>query len=113
MAVRRAVNAGTVAACRDLIWTAMEQRGVRQGDRGTWRPLVEAGSLGLSGEPFAAAYMAPALTAAYDELIGPGCWKPSVDIGEAVVVRFPSEDRATPATTSRAATLAPPASADG
>jgi hypothetical protein len=94
VAVRRAVNAGTAAACRDLIWTAMEQRGVRQGDRGTWRPLVEAGSLGLSGEPFAAAYMAPALTAAYDELIGPGRWKPSVDIGEAVVVRFPSEDRA-------------------
>jgi hypothetical protein len=33
--------------------------------------------------------MAPALTAAYDELIGPGRWKPSVDIGQAVVVRLP------------------------
>jgi len=66
VAVRRAVNAGTVAACRDVIWTAMEQRGIRQGDCGTWCPLVEAGSLGLSDEPFAAAYMAPALTAAYD-----------------------------------------------
>ena len=94
MAVRQGVDAGTVAACRDLIWTAMGQRGVRQDDRGTWRPLMEAGSLGLSGEPFTAAYMAPALTAAYDELIGPGRWKPSVDIGDAVAVRFPSEDRA-------------------
>ena len=94
MAVRQGVDAGTVAACRDLIWTAMGQRGVRQDDRGTWRPLMEAGSLSLSGGPFTAAYMAPALTAAYDELIGPGRWKPSVDIGEAVAVRFPSEDRA-------------------
>jgi hypothetical protein len=42
-----------------------------------------------------AAYLAPALTAAYDELIGPGRWKRSVrsvDIGETVVVRFPAED---------------------
>ena len=37
--------------------------------------------------------MAPALTAAYDELIGPGRWEPGrSDIGEAVVVRFPSGD---------------------
>jgi hypothetical protein len=94
VAVRQAVDAGTAAACRDLIWAAMRRRGVRRDDSGTWRSLVEAGSLDLSGEPFTAAYMAPALTAAYDELIGPGRWKPSVDIGEAVVVRFPSEDRA-------------------
>ena len=94
VAVRQAVDASTAAACRDLIWAAMRRRGVRRDDSGTWRSLVEAGSLDLSGEPFTAAYMAPALTAAYDELIGPGRWKPSVDIGEAVVVRFPSEDRA-------------------
>ena len=93
-AVRQAVDADTAAACRDLIWTAIGRRGISQDDSGTCPPLVEAGSLGLSGEPFTAAYMAPALTAAYDELIGPGRWKPSVDIGEAVVVRFPSEDRA-------------------
>jgi len=93
VAVRDAVDAGTVARCRDLIWAALGQRGVRRDDRGTWPPLVEAGSLGLSGAPFTAAYMAPALTAAYDELIGPGRWKPSADIGEAVTVRFPSEDR--------------------
>jgi hypothetical protein len=94
VAVRQAVDAGTVAACRDLAWAAMGQRGVRQGDRGTWPPLVEMDGLGLPGEPFTAAYMAPALTAAYDELIGPGRWKPAVDIGESVIVRFPSEDRA-------------------
>ncbi len=81
VAVRQAVDADTVAKCRDLIWAAMGQCGVRQDDRGTWRPLVEADSLGLSGEPFTAAYMAPGLTAAYDELIGPGRWRPSLDIG--------------------------------
>jgi hypothetical protein len=49
----------------------------------------------VAGEPFVAAYLAPALTAAYDELIGPDRWERSVcsaDIGEAVVVRFPAED---------------------
>jgi hypothetical protein len=37
-------------------------------------------------------YLAPALTAAYDELIGPGRWQPWADMGESVVVRFPAED---------------------
>lgn len=91
VAVRGAVDAGTVAGCRELIWAAMERRGVRRDDPGSWPPLVEDLS-DLAGEPFVAAYMAPALTAAYDELIGPGRWEPSADIGESVVVRFPAED---------------------
>ena len=91
--IRGAVDADTVAACRELIWTAMERRGVRRDDPGSWPPLVE-GMDDLTGGPFVAAYMAPALTAAYDELIGPGRWTPRVDAGGAVVVRFPSEDRA-------------------
>jgi hypothetical protein len=72
----------------------MELRGVCRDDPGSWPPLVE-GMDDLAGEPFVAAYMAPTLTAAYDELIGPGRWERSVrsvDIGEAVVVRFPAED---------------------
>jgi hypothetical protein len=32
--------------------------------------------------------------AACDELIGAGQWDPPVDVGNSVVVRFPSEDRA-------------------
>jgi hypothetical protein len=32
----------------------------------------------LAGEPFVAAYLSPRLTAAYDELIGPGRWQRSV-----------------------------------
>jgi hypothetical protein len=91
VAIPGAVDAGTVAVCRELIWAAMERRGVRRDDPGSWPPLVEDLS-DLAGEPFAAAYLAPALTAAYDELIGPGRWEPSADIGESVVVRFPAED---------------------
>jgi hypothetical protein len=83
-----------VAGCRELIWAAMERRGVRQDDPGSWPPLLE-GMDDLAGEPFAAAYMASAVAAAYDEMIGPGRWECSVrpaDLGETVVVRFPAED---------------------
>jgi hypothetical protein len=94
VSVRGAVDAETAAACQELIWAAMERRGVRRDDPGSWPPLVE-GLDDLAGEPFMAAYLAPALTAAYDELIGPGRWERSVrsaDLGETVVVRFPAED---------------------
>jgi hypothetical protein len=93
VAVRRAVDADTVAACRELVWAAMERRGVRRDDPGSWPPVVE-GVSGLTGEPSLAACLAPALTAAYDELIGAGRWKRpvrSADMGGSVVVRFPAE----------------------
>jgi hypothetical protein len=92
VAIRGAVDAETVAACRELIWESMAGRGVRREEPATWPPLVEIDDLGAG--PFAAAGMSPALTAAYDELIGAGRWSPPVDAGNAVVVRFPSEDRA-------------------
>ena len=41
VAVRGAVDAGTVAACRERIWAAMERRSIRRGDPGTWPPLAE------------------------------------------------------------------------
>ena len=94
MAIRGAVDRGTVAACRELIWTGLERRGVRLEDPNSWPPLME-GVNDLAGEPFLAAYLAPAMTAAYDELIGPGRWLRSVspaDLGETVVVRFPAEE---------------------
>jgi hypothetical protein len=54
VAVRQAVGASTVAACRELAWAAMGRLGVRREDRATWRPRVQ-GMSGLSGEPFVAA----------------------------------------------------------
>jgi hypothetical protein len=92
VAMRGAVDGGTVAVCRTLIWEALASRGVRRDDPATWPPLVEIDDLRVG--PFAAAGMSPALVAVYDELIGPGRWSPPVDVGAAVVVRFPSQDRA-------------------
>jgi hypothetical protein len=91
-AVRGAVDAATVAACRDLVWEGLARRGVRGDDPLSWPSLVVFDDLG--GGPFTAAGMAPALTAAYDELIGPGRWSPLLRAGDAVVVRFPAGDRA-------------------
>ena len=90
--IRGAIDADTAAACRQLIWQSMSQRGIRPDDPATWPPLARIDH--LDDEPFRAAATAPALTAAYDELIGPGRWTPRVDAGRAVMVRFPGEDRA-------------------
>jgi hypothetical protein len=87
-----AVSAETTLACRQAIWDALSGRGIRDGDPATWPALAEIGN--LTGEPFTAAGTAPALTAACDQLIGPGRWTRPVTPGGAVVVRFPSEDRA-------------------
>ncbi len=110
VAVRGAVDAGTVAACRELTWAAMERRGVRRDEHGSWPPLMQ-GMDDLAGEPFTAAYTAPALTAAYDELIGPGRW--SARCARRTSARRswcgsrPRTSGPTPDTTSRAATPAP------
>jgi hypothetical protein len=90
--VRGAVDMEMAAACRELIWESMATRGVRRDDRGTWPPVVEIDDLGAG--PFAAAGRSLALAAACDELIGAGRWDSPVDVGNSVVVRFPSEDRA-------------------
>ncbi len=55
-------------------------------------PLVELGT--LAGESITAAGTAPALATACDELVGPGRWASPVNCSGAVMVRFPSGDRA-------------------
>jgi hypothetical protein len=92
VAVRQAVDTGTAAACLELIWQSMARRGVRRSDPATWPPLVRIDD--LDAAPFVAAGLSPALVAAYDELIGPGRWTSPVDVGRALMVRFPSQDRA-------------------
>jgi hypothetical protein len=92
VAIRRAVDADTAAECRELIWQSMARRGLRRDDPATWPSLVRIDD--LDAGPFTAAGLSPAMAAAYDELIGPGRWRSPVNIGRAVMVRFPSEDRA-------------------
>ena len=40
VAVRGAFDAGTAAACREVIWAALRERGVREDDPVTWPPLA-------------------------------------------------------------------------
>jgi len=91
VAVRGAVDSETAVACRELIWAGLAERGISRDDTATWPVTAQFDD--LVDEPFIAAGLAPALTAAYDELIGPGRWTPSVDVGRAIVVRFPGEHR--------------------
>src|SRR5437016_4120864 len=90
--IRGAFDANVAAACRALIWDSMAGQGIRDDDPATWPPLAELG--GLAGEPFTAAGSSPALAGGCDELIERGRWTSPVACGGAVVVRFPSEDRA-------------------
>jgi hypothetical protein len=90
--IRGAFDADIAGACRARIWDSMAGQGIREDDPATWPPLAEPG--GLAGEPFAAAGSSRVLAGACDELIGPGRWTSPVACGGAVVVRFPSEDRA-------------------
>jgi hypothetical protein len=92
VAVRGAFDAATAAVCREMIWAALRERGVREDGPAAWPPVAEISC--LEGEPFAAAATSPARAAAYDELIGPGRRTPRVNVSGAVAVRFPSEDRA-------------------
>lgn len=81
VAVRDAFDAARTAACQVMIWESLGRQSVREDDPATWPPVVEIGS--LSGEPFVAAGTSPALTAACDELIGPGRWTAQADVGGA------------------------------
>ncbi len=92
LAIRGAFDAATAAACRELIWESLRGQGIDERNPASWPPSAHIDS--LQGEPFTAAGTSPALTAAYDELIGPRRWTPPVNAGGAVMVRFPSQDRA-------------------
>lgn len=90
--VRGAFDAETAARCRELIWAELRERGIREDEPAGWPAHVHIHS--LDAEPFTDASGAPALRAAYDELIGPGRWGDPVPAGRAVAVRFPSPERA-------------------
>jgi hypothetical protein len=91
--VRGAFDATTAAQCRDEIWAALAQTEpeLRRDDPSTWtRPAIRMNT--PTGPGLSAAAAAPALSQAYDELIGPGRWVPRADVGGTIPVRFPSEE---------------------
>ena len=88
--IRGAFDADVAAACREVIWDRLAERGVTR-DESTWtRPVVRINCPDTA--PFVAAGTAPALWTAYDELIGPGRWTRRRGVGGTVPVRFPSEE---------------------
>ena len=89
--VRGAFDAATAAGCRAAIWEVLAGQGVTPDDRCTWRrPSIRINT--PDSEPFRRAGGSPALSAAYDVLIGAGAWSPRPDVGGTVPVRFPSEE---------------------
>jgi len=91
LAIRQAFPSSTAAACRAIIWSALEDRGIRREDPGTWTaPSVRIAC--PDGEPFVEAASSPALAEAYDQLIGPHRWTRPQGIGGDLPVRFPSRD---------------------
>jgi hypothetical protein len=91
VAIRGAVAPDVVAACRDVIWTALAaENGVHEHDRSTWTmPVVRRNC--PEGGSFVDAGTAPALFRVYDLLLGPGRWRRRAGVGGTIPVRFPSE----------------------
>lgn len=89
--IRGAIKAEVARACRDVIWSELEKRGVRRDDRSTWTaPVVRVPCPG--GGPFIDAGTAPLVQEARDQLLGPGRWLRHRGVGGTVPVRFPSEE---------------------
>jgi len=87
VALRGAVSPAVAEACRDELWAAT---GYDRHDPSTWtQSLVRLPGFGT--EPFAAAANAPALTAAFDQLVGTDRWVPRTGLGT-FPLRFPSDD---------------------
>ena len=90
VAVRGAVPDDVLGACREEIWSALADRGVRRHDPLTWRdPVVRVPC--PDSEAFAAAGTQPVLWQAFDQLIGAGRWWRRRGVGGSIPVRFPSQ----------------------
>ncbi|MBB5867088.1 hypothetical protein F4553_000467 [Allocatelliglobosispora scoriae] len=88
--VRGAFDAGTAAACREVIWSELAAHGIGR-DPATWtRPALRIDC--PEGGPFVTAGTAPALSDAYDILIGAGRWTQRGGVGGTIPVRFPTEE---------------------
>ncbi len=89
LALRGAIPASVVRACREIIWTELAQRGVDRNDVSTWgAPVVRITC--PEGGPFAEAGTTQVVTEACDQLIGPDRWWRRQGVGGTIPVRFPS-----------------------
>ena len=73
--------------CRSILW---RETGCNEADPTTWtKPVIRLGV--YAQEPFAKAANTPILHSAFDQLVGPGRWRPRNDLGT-FPIRFPSPD---------------------
>lgn len=85
--IDNAFSEETAAACSSILW---REAGVDPDDQRTWtKPVIRLG--GHAEQPFRDAANTPALTAAYDQLVGPGRWLAPGGLGT-FPIRFPSPD---------------------
>jgi hypothetical protein len=71
--------------CRSILW---RDTGCDEANPATWtKPVIRLGMYGQ--EPFAKAANTPVLYKAFDQLVGPGRWRPRRDLGT-FPIRFPS-----------------------
>ena len=89
VAIRGAVAPDVVRQCVVLIEDELRARGADPRDPATWtKPVVRFPC--PEGPAFAAAGTSAALSAVYDQLLGPGRWIPRQGVGGTIPVRFPS-----------------------
>lgn len=88
--VERAFSRERADEARAIFWRDLRAHGCLPGDPGTWtHPVVR---LGMYEQPaVVAAANTPVLHAAFDQLVGAGCWRPCMSVGT-LPVRFPSPD---------------------
>lgn len=85
--IDHAFSEKTAEQCLEILWKDTE---VDRHDPKTWtKPVIRLG--GYSQAPFREAANAPVLTAAYDQLVGPGLWQAPGGLGT-FPIRFPSPD---------------------
>src|SRR5579863_169745 len=85
--VERAFERCLADQCRSILW---RDTGCDEADPATWtRPVIRLGIYGQ--EPFARAANTPVMQTAFDQLVGPGRWRPRGDLGM-FPVRFPAAD---------------------
>ncbi|MGJ0117764.1 phytanoyl-CoA dioxygenase family protein [Williamsia sp. MIQD14] len=85
IAIRGAVDRATVDDCRAQLWDLLAES---PDDPLSWTEPVRRVDSPMTPS-FAAAARSPALTEAYDQLVGPGRWTQRIELGN-VAVRFPT-----------------------
>lgn len=88
--VEHAFSRELAEEARAIFWKDLRAHGCLPDDPGTWtHPVIRLGM--YEQKPVVAAANTPVLHAAFDQLAGPGCWRPCMSVGT-LPVRFPSPD---------------------